>query len=497
MQDWDLKILFPLLFIVCITSMIFLCMKEKLQRGAFLWIAQIILFWIAAGFIGNQIKSQINSLNSVSFIVASVFTTSLFLIILKPLATFSTGILKNRKIWIQISSLIMVVLLFLICLFNLPLWALIIVSLLFSFCLASSTLFYLFLNEQNFYRIYILPSIWITFVFITFSTTFGIYLSNLNIVIGNSSKISNILLFIILTLMICSGLVLSFLTKENKNMVQTFDQEILENLPKKNNGLFLIIYLLAFLLTITSAINNSLFIKLYIALNLKDLNFNNEVIRIWLRINDFAYLIPTIIASVISYKLLRKFFEQKYLIFLNMFVLFATYTAMAFVQNPFIFIVLNIIAGICFNQIIYSLFSACLFWNYRAKINPVTGFYGSAMFASYFIIDSIQSTLSDLKIGIFKNFSNLEELLNKDFDLKNALKGFDDISTIIMSISCVIILIVILIFYFMNKKIFADYSNYKIATQNLKILIKKRVIAKTKTKLDIKFIEEGIKESNE
>ncbi|AUB31359.1 hypothetical protein [Spiroplasma floricola] len=497
MQDWDLKILFPLLFIACIISMVFLCMKEKLQKGAFLWLVQIILFWIAAGFMGNQIKNQISSLNSISFIIASVFTTSFFLIILKPLATFSTGILKNRKIWIQISSLIMIILLFFICLFNLPVWALIIVSLLFSFCLASSTLFYLFLNEQSFYRIYILPSIWITFIFITFSTTFGIYLSNLNIVIGNSSNSSNISLLVILILMICSGFALSFLSKENKNMVQTFDQEILEDIPKKNNALFLIIYLLAFLLTITSAINNSLFIKLYIALNLKNLNFNNEGIRMWLRINDFAYLIPTIIASVISYKLLRKFFEQKYLVFLNMFVLFAIYTAMAFVQNPFIFIVLNIIAGICFNQIIYSLFSACLFWNYRAKRNPVTGFYGSAMFASYFIVDSVQSTLADLKVGVFKNFSNLDELLNSKFDFQTSLKEFDDISTIIMSISCVMILIAILIFYFMNNKIFADYSNYKIATQNLKILIKKRVITKTKTKLDIKSIEKGIIESNE
>ncbi|WP_338985415.1 hypothetical protein [Spiroplasma endosymbiont of Diplazon laetatorius] len=458
-----------------------------------MWLAQIILFWVVAGFIGNELKNHINNLSSTTFILASIFSTSLFLIILKPLATFTTSLIKNRKIWIQASSGLMLILAIMVLTLKLPLWALIIVSLIFSLCLASSTLFYLFLNEQSFYRIYVMPSVWITFVFITFSTTFGIYLSNLNIVVWENATSSKMSLMVIMILLALGSIALSIFIKENKNMVQVFDQEILEALPKKNNAVFCLIYLLGFLLTVTSAISNSLFMKMYLTLNLSDLNFENDVIKTWLRINDFAYLIPSIFASVISYKLLRKIFEQKYLIFINMFVLFAAYTAMAFVQNPFVFIILNLIAGICFNQIIYSLFSVCLFWNYRAKKNPVTGYYGSAMFLAYFSVEAIQNTLSSLKIGIFKEFSNIDELLafkNNSSDISGIVESFDNITTLIMSISCVVVLASILIFYFMSHKIFADYTNYKFATQNLKVLIKKRVISKTKTKFNVESIEE-------
>ncbi|WP_162684679.1 hypothetical protein [Spiroplasma sp. BIUS-1] len=480
--------------------MVFLCSKEKLQKNSYLWIIQIVLFWIAAGYAGNQLKDQINFLDSKSFIVITIFSTSLFLIFLKPLATFVTGIWKNRKIWIQASNGIMILLVILLSLTNLPLWALIITSILLSLSIASSTLFYLFLNEQSFYRIYVLPSVWITFVFMTFSSTFGIYLSNLNIVIGQKALSSNLTLSIILILMLASSMALSFFTKENKNMVQVFDQEILEHLPKKNNKLFLLIYLLGFLLALTSAINNSLVIKLFIALNLTKFNLSDESIYLWMRINDFIYLIPTIFASIISYKILTKIFEQKYLIFINLFVLFGVYTAMAFVQNPFVFIVLNLIAGISFNQIIYSLFSVCMFWNYRARKNPVTGFYGSAMIGAYFLVEVSQNIISELNLGIFKDFSNLKELLEfrNSFDtsaMNNTLAVFDDATTIIMSIACIIVLTFILIFYFMSNKIFADYVKYKMATQNLKVLIKKRVIAKTKTKFDVESSIEEVQEN--
>ncbi|WP_148285807.1 MFS transporter [Spiroplasma diminutum] len=483
--------------------MVFLCRKEKLQKGSYLWLAQIVLFWIAAGFIGNQLKNDIEiqkNLNSINFIVLSIFSTSLFLIILKPLATFTTGIFKNRKIWIQISSVIMIFILIITSISDLPLWLTIIIIMLFSFSLASSTLFYLFSNEQNFFRIYTLPSIWITFVFITFSSSFGIYLSNSNLVYKNNGF--SISLIVILSILVVLGFAISFLSKENKNLVQVFDEEILNKLPQKNNMIFLIIYLLGFLITLTSAMNNSIFIKLYIALNLINFDLNEEQVNLWLRINDFVYLVPTIITSIISYKLLRKVIEQKYLIFISMFILFGTYTAMAFVPNPFIFIALNILAGICFNQIIYSLFSACVFWNYRAKRNPVTGYFGSAMFGSYFITELIENFISGKKIGIFKNFTNVDELLDKWKNIEQSSKTeilimSDNISTIIMSIACVLILASILLFYFTSSKIFADYSKYKIATQNLKILIKKRVMTKTKTKFKVEIFEEGESENYE
>ncbi|WP_158637882.1 hypothetical protein [Spiroplasma monobiae] len=461
-----------------------------------MWVAQIVLFWIAAGYIGDQLKNQVNELQSTSFIVMTIFSTSLFLVILKPLATIATGLLKNRKIWIQISSCMMIILAIILSITNLPLWLLIIATLMLSFSLASSTLFYLFLNEQSFYRIYILPTVWITFVFMTFSTVFGIYLSNLNTFVSNNSITANVILTVLMVTMIIVGIVLSLFSKENKNMIQVFDSEILESLPKKNKTVFFVLYLLGFLLCLTSAMNNSLVIKMYIALNLNEFNLNKNSIELWLRINNFAYLLPTIIASVVSYKLLRKVFEQKYLIFINLFVLFAVYTSMAFIQNPFVFICLNIFAGICFNQVIYSLFSVCLFWNYRAKNNPVTGYFGSAMVFSYLIVDITQNAMISSRTGVFKYFTNIDDILKRESnELKSALNLFDNVSTIMMSIACVIILITIIIFYFMSNKLMADYAKYRVATQNLKVLIKKRVIAKTKTKINVEVaIDEGVNE---
>ncbi|WP_342275616.1 hypothetical protein [Spiroplasma endosymbiont of Cantharis lateralis] len=503
MKHWDIIILFPILFIICAISMVFLCKKEKLQKTTYLWLVQIILFWVAAGYAGIEIKNQISlqqNISSTNFILASVFSTFLFLIILKPIATFTTGIMQNRKIWIQISNVLLILVLALISFLNLPLWMLIIVSIMLSFCLASSTLFTLFLNEQSFFRIYIMPSVWITFIFISFSSSLGVYFNNVNMVANNNA--STIVFNLLLISMLITGLALSFIIKENKNLVQVFDNEVLEQLPKKNNFTFFIIYTLAFLLTFTSAINNSLFIKLYIALNLTNLNLNDENVLTWLRINEFIYLIPTILASILSYKVLRKIIEQKYLIYINLFTLFSAYTIMAFTSNPFIFILLNILTGICFNQIIYSLFSACVFWNYRAKKNPVTGFYGSSMFLGYFIVEVTQNSLSSLKVGIFKNFSNLDQLLifketSTSEEIDKLLRTFDNFSTLIMSIACVIVLASILIFYFMSNKIFADYNKYNSATKNLKMLIKKRVITKTKTKLNLKAIEEDINQDYE
>ncbi|ALD66154.1 hypothetical protein [Spiroplasma cantharicola] len=503
MQHWDIKILFPILFIICTISIVFLCKKEKLQKDSYLWLIQTILFWSAAGYAGVEIKNQINlqqNISSTNFILASVFSTFLFLIILKPLATFTTGIIQNRKIWIQISSILLVLIIVLTSFLNLSLWILIIVALMLSFCLASSTLFTLFLNEQSFFRIYIMPSVWISFIFISFSSSLGIYFSNVNM-IANSQAVT-ILFNVILILMLIVGFIVSLIIKENKNLVQVFDNEVLDQLPRKNNFTFFVIYTLAFLLTLTSAINNSLFIKLYIALNLTNLNLNDENVLLWLRINEFVYLIPTILASIVSYKFLRKIIEQKYLIYINMFVLFSAYTIMAFVSNPFIFILLNIITGICFNQIIYSLFSACVFWNYRAKKNPVTGLYGSSIFAAYFIVEVTQNSLSTSKVTIFKNFSNLNQLFifknnSTTGEFERVLRSFDNFSTLIISIACVIVLISILIFYFMSNKIFSDYNKYNSATKNLKMLIKKRVITKTKTKLNLQAIEEDINQDYE
>ncbi|AKX34468.1 hypothetical protein SLITO_v1c08530 [Spiroplasma litorale] len=498
MNNWDLLIMLPILFAMCFFTLLFIVFKEKVKKNQIIFLVNTALLWVILGYLSNQNSNNIPStllIDKAEYFSIVILGTSLFLVFLKPLATFITGIIRNRFIWIKITYVLVFILL-VIDFFTknyINSYLFVFTTLLLSICLASSTIFFLYCNEQYYYRIYVLPVVWIIFSFIGFGTAFGTYLNELKVLFTNYYYQNTIIVLCIILIIYLFSY--SFFIQENKNLAGVFDKEIIDSIPKKNNFNFFLIYLIVFLVSITSSLNNSLIVKMFIGLNLRDYGIDyNNVISL-LRTFNFLYTIPSILISYFIYKFALKYFGQKYLIFACLFLIFGAYTILAFTTNPFIYISVNVFTGILFNQIVFSLFSLCIMWNYRSPKNPVTGFFGSAMFGAKFIVSSIEKIIANLKKGVFHNVGLLSDLENIKNVNSDSLKEFDIATTLMMSFSCMIILICILVFYFKNNSFFADYINYNNATRNIKNLLKKRIMEKAKTKIDFSGKEKEVKSS--
>ncbi|AKU80123.1 hypothetical protein STURON_00877 [Spiroplasma turonicum] len=422
-----------------------------------------------------------------SYLIALILGTSFFSLFLKPLSTFITGLIRNRFTWLKISyffAFIITVTQFFIQENNIILF--IFLSLFLAICISSSSIFFLYYNEQFNYRIYVISVTWIIFTFITFGTILGNYISEINhILLKEKYEITSLSIFVIILIYL---FIYSFFCKETKNLAGVFDEYIIENLPKKNNFNFFILYLLGFLISLTSALNNSQIVKLFIGLNLKDYGSSYETIESFLRSFNYFYYVPSIIVSYFIYKFVLKYLGQKYLIITCLFLLFGVYTLLAFTTNPYIYMFSSILSGILCNQIIFTLFSLCIFWNYRAPKNPVTGFFGTSLFLAKFLVESIEKFISKSNYGVFKDINDLSDLSFYDVANSTSLKDFDIATTLIMSFSCMVVLISVLIFYYKNNSLFADYLNYRNATRNIKNLLKKRMLDKVKTKIDVNKI---------
>ncbi|ASP28590.1 hypothetical protein SCORR_v1c08180 [Spiroplasma corruscae] len=489
MKNWDLIIMLPILFAMCIFTLIFIVLKEKIKKRQVLFLTSIIFFWMIVGYLSNKTFNTLPTTLEVEkseFIFLIIFGTSLFLIFLKPFATFITGIIRNRTSWLKVSYAIIFTMVLILTIVGekTNIYYFIFMSFMLSICIASSTIYFLFYNEQYYYRIYVLPATWIVFSFITFGTTLGLYLEELNtIVIGKTFNYSilGISMFIILCLFIFTSLFI----KESRNLAGVFDKEVIDLLPKKNNLNFFMIYLIVFLLSITSSLNNSMIVKLFIGLNLRDYQLDYNQVFSFLRAFNFLYTVPSIIVSYFIYKFVLKYLGQKYLIFTSLFLIFGMYTILAFTTNPYVYTFTNIFTGILMNQILFSLFSLCIMWNYRSPKNPVTGFFGTSFFGAKFLIESTEKIVGFYNKGVFHNVNKISDLETLLVVNSTLLKEFDVATTLIMSFSCMLILICILIFYFRNNSMFADYTSYRNATRNLKNLLKKRILEKAKTKIEV------------
>ncbi|QEH61595.1 hypothetical protein SCHIN_v1c03980 [Spiroplasma chinense] len=491
MNNWDLTILMPIILVLGLAVFCFLIFNEKLKKDVIFFILEVAIFWIAAGFITFQFSSSkllaISSISKAGYIILLLFSSSLFTIFLKPIATFFTGVIRMRKVWLWISYgclIIISLILFIVPAINATTF--IVGSIFLSVLLATSTIHYLFLNEQYFYRINTLPVTWILFTVIGFSTLLSFYFSNLQEVVIKSNfkyiDLSCLFMGIIV-------LAMSFIKKENKSTAGVFDPTVISQLPKKNNYYLLLIYCLTFFIALTYYLSSSLTTKYFIQIRLIEKQYAQETIRLMSRLFDLSFLAPSILVSYFIFKYLLKYFGQKYFFVINNFLLFGCYTALAFITNPFAFLCVNILIGVFYNQLIYTLFSVCMFWNYRAPKNPVTGFFGSALFGAKYLVESLEGIMLKNKVGSFKEIEVVDNLVLPNTNLSTISSDFADVITILFSICAVILLLCALIFYYTSNKIFVDFVNYRLATQNLKNILKRRVIEKTKTQIDVENLE--------
>lgn len=491
MKYWDITVLTPIIISICFTIVILMLRKEKLSKNALLFCLEVAIFWLCSSLLGYELvylkDSLARSLENRTYLIILLIISLIFIIILKPFATFITGIIKSRKLWMYLSYASVILLTLLMNFLKVSnIYVFIIYSILYAFILSTSTIHYLFLNEQYFYRINTLPVTWVIYTIIGFSGLLGTFIGQLQTIVLSSENFTYTNLFVLLFIPIC--LYLNFTQKENKNLASSFDESIRSQLPRKNNWNFFTIYIITFLVSCASTLSMSLTTKMFIAFQGIYNGYSNDLVETLLRLYDFNFIIPSVLISYLIFKFATPHFNQKYLLFTSFFTLFLLYVVLAFNKNPFTFMILNILIGVCYTQIIYSLFSFCMFWNYRAPKNPVTGFFGSALFGGMYLNQVIEETLLNSKVGVFKYFKSVDEILKTKQLLTNdsiIYESFIDSITVIMTLSSLLVLLAMFIFYFTHKYIFADYINPRLAVQNLKIILKKRVIEKTKTQIKV------------
>ncbi|AOG60193.1 hypothetical protein SHELI_v1c02380 [Spiroplasma helicoides] len=487
MQNWDIVVLLPILFITCFAVIGFVIYKEKIKHSAGFFLLGILVFWIFASLVGYQLSKGLNymasDLSPTTYILLILLSSSIFTIFLKPLATFYTGVIRMRKFWTCLSYSGLILTSIILLTVKIDLYTFTILSILYSLLLSTSTIHNLLLNEQFYYRINTLPVTWICYTFIGVGSILGVYFGDIQTVIFKNFNFT-----IFNSLAIVVGIILlvfSVINKENKNLAGVFDSDVIDQLPKKSNWNFLAIYTIVLLLSLSYSLANSILITDFLSLKLWEIYKNSEAANLWVRISGYATVIPSLLVSYFIYKYLMKYFGQKYLFMINLFLLFFAYTILAFVKNPYVFIILNIFIGISFNQLMYSLFSLCMFWNYRAPKNPVTGFYGSSLYLGKFIVEVIEQPLVSQNKSLYGKMPNLSDSYNENLNLNELDQTYGNTVTIIFACCSVIVLFATLIYFYTNAKLMADFTDYRLATQNLKTILKKQIMLKAKTKVDV------------
>ncbi|ARU92056.1 hypothetical protein SCLARK_001552 [Spiroplasma clarkii] len=274
-------------------------------------------------------------------------------------------------------------------------------------------------------------------------------------------------------------LILGFVRRSNQQSIGPFELVIREQLPQINLKTMLFLYSLGFLVTLAFILSNSVFVKAQIITNLTSIGFAEGQISLLNRIGTGWFLIPTFLLTYILNKTIINSIGQKNLIFIALFTLFGLYAGMSFISNGIALLIFSILAGFCYVQIIFSLFSIALFWNCRTVKQPVVGYFCSASYFAVFLVKLINGLLlaskSDLMqaIGLQENLINYQEQIN-------------EIGSIILACAASVVLVAAVVFNFSSKYLLADFRNYKFAIQNLKAIIKNSIKQKTKTQIDFK-----------
>ncbi|AHI52641.1 hypothetical protein [Spiroplasma culicicola] len=492
MTSWELSILFPIILVGTLGVLFFVVFKEKIKKNSWLFLLETFAFWIATSFVGYQVANQFSEIQSsvskTQLIIIILFSSSLFTIFLKPLATFFTGLIRSRKTWLWISYTILFIQNILLIFMTPSVVTSIINALMYAILLSTSTIHFLYFNEQFYYRINTLPVTWIIFTLIGSGSIFGLFIFDIQTIVFNVDNL--FVTNIILALVAIGCIVLNIFKKEIKNLAGVFDSNIIEQLPKKNNINFLVIYFLTFLLVLSYSMLDSNLVKQFLQIKLISKGYNQDFINSFLNLNQILSLSIGTMSGYLIYKYVLKYFGQKYLFIINLFILFTLYATLSFVTNPFIVIVINILVVIAYNQLLYTLFSFCMFWNYRSPKNPVTGFFGSALFGAQYLSSSADNLFNNSQNSFVQNIHSIIAGEITDLTIiQEHSDQFRDIITIIFAIASLLVLVALLVYYFTSNKIIADFVNYRLAMQNLKTILKKRMIEKTKTQIDVENLD--------
>lgn len=495
-SNWDLFILDPILIFIGILILSFMFYKEKISIKSLIFYIEIILFWAGMAILTKHLSREFlqNTLDNISFTILMFFSSVFIGIILKPIATWLTARINNRRIWIWISyaTAMIGILLLIVNNYNHFLWINIITSILLGFSISSNTVYYLFLNEQFYYRINPVGVTWTVAIAMLFASFLGMYINDLNIAIWKNNLPISLIIGFIFT---ATSLGISFVKKENKDFVGSFEKSIREQYPPKDIPIFFIMCLMSILISVANSLVSGNTIKMFIAI-LYIRSEEKDQIIMFLRLFEYMFVFVSVIFGYFIFRYIFKSLGYKYTLLTNAFILFIVYTLFAFIHNGTAYIILNMFAGIAYFQIIYGIFSISVFWNYRIVNIPITGYVSASVLLGKYVVDNTESLLVNNKVGPFKICNNLnwifenKNLIRQDFD--TYFDAFNDMVTITSSIAALIILVVILILYLSSNRLLRDFSNFKLAMTTMKNNYKKNIIDKTKLSVENKLGEKYV-----
>jgi len=496
-NNWDLFVLDPILLVLGIGILTFIVVRE---RTSWKWISlfsSTSFFWFVSSIILSINLKQLNTTTFDNpFLIVLLFlgSAALFSIFLRPLATLITGKTHTRTWWIFL-AFVGLILSLLLTITNQAVNSVLIyvlIAFFLGFALSSNSLFYLILNEQFYYRIAPVLSTVLVSSIISFTTFAGNYFVNLESSIihfdfGQYYIGSSLLAIVFL---VGFGLLLFFVgTREDQSQVNMFEFNQLKQLPKYNYKKLIYLMISVFLLAGFFALTQSSLVSDYLHAFFLVKGLSWQASEPWVRSFSKFFIIPQFLLGYLIYKKLILKLGFKSLLLGLLAITLVVILFMAFLDNPYVYVILNFMLGLAFSQLFYAFFSMAIMWNYRVKNVPVTGLVSMMGVLGTFIVETIIGVLKVEQQGIFSDYKNghLGELnLDQATQFQEMASGVIVISFAIVGVFAIFAIVTL---FFTFKFVFGEYQNINIALQHSKTLIRDQQRTKSNTRILVNEIK--------
>ncbi|ATZ18857.1 hypothetical protein ESOMN_v1c04750 [Williamsoniiplasma somnilux] len=493
--NWDLFLLDPLFIIFGIFLIWIMAKKEKNERTWILFYISTLLIWIANGFVIKTSTMQLGFIetNSSTWLtILGIFGASTFFaMIFKPLATKITSKIKSRRIWIWAAMASTIISLILIMIFNdssQQIFITIVCGILVGFSLSSQLLFLLIFNEQAYYRFFPLKTAVKIGALTSLGTFIGGWMLSLNLAFQNSNfwteKINiNITGSICIFLSLVS-LILNLFVKENKYFIGEFELEVKNQFITYSKKTLIILLITVFSLGLIFSLTQASFIDLYLAAVLKEMHFSKDQIYQIIRIYKEWYIVPQFLVGYLIYNFVYKKIGPKHIMIISIILTSLLSLILAFVHNPFVFVIANFFLGLCFTQCLYILYGMSMMWLYRVKSIPITGIVGTAILAGPFIFETIILVLKNLNIGFFTKFKTIQDVLN-NLEHQTLLNDANSVISILFSIIFAFSMGYLFWVIFFGDAFLGEYKKYGEIVIKVKNVERNFILNKIKRKMEL------------
>ncbi|WP_027063128.1 MFS cation transporter [Mesoplasma seiffertii] len=497
LKNWDLFILNPILIILSFAAVWFIWKRENESKKWLYFFIETILVWTVNSFLVKLGILRFGITNAYSNPVAialSLFGVSaIFTMLFKPLATWLTGIVKHRRYWIWASMLSSFIAIILFLIANSSLndvsGLLIVGSIMIGISLASQSLYFLYINEQKYYRIFPIKATFRTAFLIIIGTFFGSYIFNLtnvsqHSVLGNNETVNYLGAGIVCIIFLIVAFGLSFMNKEKSSFVKSFDFDVKDKLEPYNSKILVLLMLSTLFLGLIYGLIQSPIYEFYIVAKVKNSGASAEVALSFVRKYQDFFIGGQLILGYLGYfKIVKKIGYRQSVIGLIVILAFLAFL-MTLIHSYYFLLFVSFVAGLIFFELFYMWFGLAIMWNYRTERIPVTGLVGASTILGSFIPNIILSICRISGVGVFQNYNSLEALAN-----------IENVSEILVTLTRAVILMSSIIFAlalaylafltFTINQMLVEYVNVEEIHSKLVSIEKRSIANKIKTRMTI------------